>query len=225
MMQTSLNSSALESIVSKPAWKAILLDLIISKFIDPWNIDIVEISNAFLKKVREMKSFDLLIPANVILAAAILLRYKSEYLRFEEVAEQAAVIEDGVQFAPEEIPQLVLSSRIPPKRQITLGELMGEMERIIKYENNEHVVRHRNELEIVSLELNKIDMETKMEEMLGLIRQNMDEEGWVLFSRITKGKKKNEVIFYLLSLLHLTQKNLVAIKQERLWDDIFIHIP
>jgi len=225
MQQASLNSLSLETMVSKPAWKTILLELIVSKSIDPCNIDIVEISTAFMKKVREMKSLDLLIPANVILAAAILLRYKSDYLRFDEAPNETSMEENPMPFLADEIPQLALTSRIPPKRQITLQELLGEMERIIKYENTERVVKHKNELEIVNVELHKVDMEKKMEEMLGIIKTSVDDENWALFSNIVKGKKKNEIIFCLISLLHLTQKNIIAIKQDKLWDEIFIQLP
>lgn len=224
-MQTSLNSFALENMVSKPAWKTLLLELIVNKSIDPWNVDLVEISAAFLKRVREMESLDLLVPANIILAAAILLRYKSDCLRFEDPSSVDITVDiDRSIFSSEDIPQLSLTSRIPPKRQMTLEELMGEMERIIKYDNTERIVKHKYELEVVNFELNRIDMEKKMEEVLNMLKRDIDEEKWVLFSTITKGKKKNEIIFYLLSLLHLTQKNIVAIKQDKLWDDIFIQL-
>lgn len=222
-MQTSLNSAALESIVAKPTWKEILLELTLSKQIDPWNIDIAEICDGFVKKVRDMESLDLLIPANVILAAAILLRYKSDWLRFED-ATQGPAMDEAPQFDPEEIPQLSLASRIPPKRQITLSELVGEMERIIKYENNDRMIKKKTELEIVNLHLQGVDIEKMMEETLGLIKQNIDNENWALFSTMVKGKKRNEVIFYLLSVLHLTQKNLVGIRQDTLWGDIFIRV-
>jgi segregation and condensation protein A len=167
---------------------------------------------------------DLIIPANIILAAAILLRYKSEVLRFEETAQQQIDEQPPTQFFPDDIPQLTLASRIPPKRQITLDELTAEMERIIKYETTERTVKRRAELEIVSIKLNGIDLEKKMEEVLELIRKNVDNERWALFSRITKGKKKDEVAFYLLSLLHLTQKRMIDIRQDKMWDEIFIYL-
>ena len=121
---------SLESIVSKPTWKEILLELIDTKRLEPWKIDIVQIADNYMKKIREMEKISLVIPANIILAASILLRYKSEYLRFEEPVQVIVPLEEGAEF--EEMPQLELSARIPPKRQITLDELIQEMEKIIR---------------------------------------------------------------------------------------------
>ncbi len=222
--QTSLNSVVLEQIVSKPAWKEILLELINAHEIDPWNVDLIEIADAFLKRVREMRSLDLLIPANVILATAILLRHKSDYLRFGEPTPPSMLYEDTIQLSGEEIPSLELASRIPPKRQITIQELMDEMERIIKYESSERLLKKQPKLEIVNLKLNGVDLEMKMEEMLNLVRSNIDDERWTMFSQLIKGKKNQEVIFCLLSLLHLAQKKMVGIHQDKLWDEIFIQL-
>jgi len=52
--QMQLTSFAhIESMVSKPTWKDILLDLIASNRVDPWNLDIVDLADSFISKVRE----------------------------------------------------------------------------------------------------------------------------------------------------------------------------
>ena len=93
--------SYLETMVSKPTWKEILLDLISTNSIDPWNIDLVTLADAFIKRVREMERMDFMMQANVILAASILLKYKSNYLRM--LSYQS----DMTEFAP----------RLPSMRQ------------------------------------------------------------------------------------------------------------
>lgn len=214
----------LESMVSKPTWKQILLDLILSDDLDPWNIDIISISNAFLKKVKEMEKLDLMIPANIILASAILLRYKSAYLKlYEPVVEVEEVNAEETVF--EQIPDLEMSSRIPPKRQITLDELVNEMEKVIKYDTNERKVKIKGGIqEIVNLRLSDSDIEKRMSEIFNKIRENVDNEGWITFSKISSGSTSVEKIYVLLSLLHLTQKQVVEIKQDELFGEIFIHL-
>ena len=141
-LQMQLQSfSYLENMVSKPTWKDILLELISSHRIDPWNIDLIVLADAFIKKVREMERMDFLVQANVILAASILLKYKSDYLRMLSYQSDISDFPADGSDVPgiEEIPDLAFSSRIPPKRQITLDELVSEMERIIKYENTDRV--------------------------------------------------------------------------------------
>jgi len=214
----------IESIVSKPTWKDILLELIDSEKIDPWNIDIVELSNGFLKKIRKMKKLDLLVPANIILAAAILLKRKSNQIRMEDEIEYPVEMPeepDNMEF--DVVPQLTLSSRIPPKRQITLDELVTEMENIIKYDNTERKsVKIGGINELVSLQLDEVDIEKKMDEVLIKIKKDVDDEGWTLFSRILGENDGIEIISTLLSVLHLTQKEVIDIKQDEIFGEIFI---
>ena len=186
-----------ESMVSKPTWKDILLELISSNSVDPWNVDLVNLSDAFISKVREMEKMDFMVQANVILAASILLKYKSDYLKFlsyqSDLAEFPAAEEEREPL--EEIPQQTLSSRIPPRRQITAEELISEMERIIKYENIERVRIPRGAIvETVDLELHEHDLEKDLGDILDKVKNNTDEEGWSLFSKITDGCNIQQVV-------------------------------
>jgi len=219
----------LNGVVSKPQWKIVLLELIESKKIDPWNIDLVVIADAFLKKVREMEQLDLLVQANVILAAAILLRYKSDYLQFLQYQERMTdyLPADEPQLETEEVPQLVLSSRIPPKRQITLDELVEEMEKVIRYESDDRLSRRPKGGidEIVDLQLRDVDIEKRMEQVVARIKGSVDGEGWTLFSRLVeKREDKNEIIYALMTVLHLTQKEMIDIRQDKLFGEIFIKL-
>jgi len=219
----------IESIVQKPTWKQILLDLIDSKRLDPWNIDLLAVADGFMKKVQEMHKPDFVIHANVILAAAILLRYKSDYLKFlqyQSTVPEFAGEPDPMAFEGEVIPQLSLASRIPPKRQITLNELVEEMERIIKYESSDRMLPRLPKGsvdEIVNIELNEFDIEKKMNELLNTIHSSVDSEGWVLFSKIVANQDKTETIYSLLSVLHLTQERKIDLLQDELFGEIFIH--
>lgn len=214
----------IESMVAKPTWKQILMDLILTERIDPWNIDICTISDRFLAKVREMKKVDLLVPANVILAASILLRYKSGFLRLYDPQPMQETL-PMEEYVPEEMPQLVISSRIPPKRQISLEELTQEIERVIKYENNVYVPKHKGGIEeVINFTLTQEDIEKKMDDVYEKIKQNVDETGWVLFSNIIKNYETRDVVYALLSVLHLTQKEIVDIKQDELFGELFIHL-
>ncbi|HSB46765.1 MAG TPA: segregation/condensation protein A [Candidatus Bilamarchaeum sp.] len=215
--------SHLESMVSKPTWKDILLELIAGNRIDPWNIDILELSDAFIKKVREMEKMDFAVQANVILAASILLKYKSNYLKMLSVqAELPAFMPEESPQGYEEVPPLTLSSRIPPKRQITLDELIVEMERIIKYDEQKVHVPRGSIVETVDLELPERDIESDMQKIMDLVRANTDSEGWSLFSRLREGADLQETVYLLLCLLHLVQSGSLDIRQDDLFGEIFI---
>ena len=217
----------IHSIVEKPTWKQMLLELIDRNRIDPWDVDIGLIADGFMKKVKEMKKLDFAVQANVILAAAILLKYKSEYLKCLTIEEQPFVEypAEEAEFAEEEIPQLTLVSRIPPKRQITLNELVGEMEKIIKYDTTERVKIPRGAVsEVIDFEIMEEDIEKRMGDVLERIREKSDDTGWSLFSNILSERTSNEIIYTLLALLHLAQMKTVNIKQDRFFGEIFIHL-
>jgi len=221
----------IHSMVEKPTWKQMLLELIDQNRIDPWDVDIAVIADAFMKKIKEMEKLDLTIQANVILAAAILLKYKSEYLKYITMEEQTTLdeypVEDPELFGnpADELPQLTLVSRIPPKRQITVDELMGEMEKVIKYEKEDREVIPRGAIEeVIDFEITEEDIEKKMDEVLVRIKNNTDDTGWSLFSTIIKDQSHIEIIYSLLSLLHLAQMKMVKIKQDRIFGEIFIYL-
>ncbi len=56
----------------------LLLSLVVAGKMDPWEIDIVEISDRYLEKLGELRELDLRISARTILAASIVVRLKSE---------------------------------------------------------------------------------------------------------------------------------------------------
>jgi len=55
--------------------------------IDPWNIDIVEVTDRFLSELERRKELDLRISGRTLFYAALLLRMKSEYLEQADIDE------------------------------------------------------------------------------------------------------------------------------------------
>ncbi len=60
----------------------ILLQLVQMGKVDPWNIDIVDLTEKYLERLRQMKELDLRVSARAILAAGVLVRMKSEALLY-----------------------------------------------------------------------------------------------------------------------------------------------
>ena len=223
MATQEFTSTQLEKIVSKPTWKQVLLDLIVGEELDPWNVDIIKISDGFMMRIKEMKKIDLFLPANLILASAILLRYKSEVIQLEDDQPEPPLDPtDGEPEEPEIIPELSLSSRIPPRRPVTLEELMGEIESVMIYEEKRGQIKKEKIEQIINLKIDTVDIEKKMSEVYDLILGNMNGNNFVLFSKLINKKTKKEQIYTLLSILHLTQKNKLDIEQKKIFEDITI---
>ena len=214
----------LEKLVAQPTWKEMLLDLVVNERLDPWNIDIGEIAEKYLARIRKMQTLDLHIPANLILAASILLRFKSDSVRLEEeeqVVEQEVFIDENA--PPIEIPMLSLRTRIPPKRKVTLQDLMGALEEVFE-DQRRRESRPPPVSESMVIELPKFDIEEKMGEMYERVKRLADANGLVTFSHLVKERTREEVIFTLLPLLFLAQNRKINIFQEKFFGEIFVQL-
>jgi segregation and condensation protein A len=216
----------LEKIVALPTWREMLLDLVATNRLDPWNIDLVEIATGYLDKIRKMEMLDLRVPANLILAAAILLRFKSQALRFEEqeqvVEEQTYVEEDA---EPSVIPVLELKTRIPPTRMVTLDELLVAMERVFEDQKRREERAQRVEIPtVINIQLPEFNMEEEMERVYARIGKEKDSEGLATFSSLLDERTPVAMIAALLPLLHLVQDRRVTIFQEKAFGEIFIRV-
>lgn len=75
---------------------AILVGMAERGEIDPWRIDIVEVTDRFLSELERQKTLDLRISGRTLFYAALLLRMKSEYLLEPPEEEGDAFDEDEV---------------------------------------------------------------------------------------------------------------------------------
>jgi segregation and condensation protein A len=216
----------LEKIVALPTWREMLLDLVATKKLDPWNIDIVEIATGYLEKIKKLEMLDLRVPANLILAAAILLRFKSSALRFDEqeqvVEEQTYVEEDA---EPSVIPVLELQARIPPTRMVTLDELLTAMEKVFDDQKKREEKAQRTEIPtVINIQMPEFDIEERMETVYRKILMEKDGEGLATFSSLLDERTPVEMIATLLPLLHLVQDRRVGVFQEKTFGEIFIRV-
>lgn len=156
----SLNSTPIDGI-------EILVNLAKTGKIDPWNIDIVEVTDQYLQMLAELKSQDLKLTGKTLLYAAILLRMKSDslsgrnFLEIEEPEEQwdddflELGIESNAPVPPlkklaqafNSLDQLIrrrTSVKQPRNRKVTLNDLIQELK---KYEALERKRRLKETVE------------------------------------------------------------------------------
>lgn len=209
-----------DDIISKERWKDLLIELIVTEKLDPWNIDIVKLTDEYLEKIRNIEfSKMFMYTGNVILAAAILLRYKSDVLKYKEETEvytedEQMVVKGG------DVLSLSFNSRFPPKKPITLKELLKEIDRVIKYEIRSTLKKTAFEPEIVSLELNVLNLEKEMDTLMEKIKHKENRT----FSSLLDSESREEIIKTFLTLLHLFQKGRILLSQRKLFDDIIVGV-
>lgn len=215
----------LEKIVQMPTWREVLIELVYTHQLDPWDIDVVEITRHYIERIRKMSMQDLRIPANLILAAAILLRFKSDMLRLEEPVVQPTLEEYYGPENVEEIPILQLRGRIPPKRRVTLQELVEAVEEVFSLQ----LKRQQKPDEIIAppaieIKLSEFNLDAEMESLRAKISKLADSQGLVLFSALLDEPTRYAVVYTLLPLLFLAQHGEVSLAQDPFFGEIFIHI-
>ncbi len=216
----------IEKIVLLPTWREMLMDLVHQQKLDPWNIDVVDIATKYLERIRSLQMGDLRVPANLILAAAILLRFKSDMLSLEEQVQQATLETYMDEGGPVEIPILELRSRIPPKRRVTLDELVTAMEKVL-HEQQERENRPAPPVLVpasLEIKLAEFNMDEHLEHVRVKIHQRLDAEGLVTFSALLDKPTREETVFTLLPLLFLTQKGAISMAQDPFFGEIFIRL-
>lgn len=220
------NIDGIERLVEMPTWREVLLDLVKTEQFDPWNIDIGTITAAYIGRVKKMRSLELHVPSNIILAAAILLRLKSEMLQLEseeQVAESAVFVE-GTPAEAVEVSMLQLRVRVPPRRAITLADVINALEEVIVLEKKREERAKERLPSVMEFEIPTYNIEKEMQETLEKARKLADSEGWLTFSQLVKEQNPEGVVFALLPVLHLVQEGDVHVAQEKIFGEIFIRI-
>ncbi len=123
----------------------ILADMAKSGKIDPWNIDIADVTDKYLQKLVEIKSNNLKLTGRTLFFAALLLRLKSDVLEgltvFDDVPEEPELIEefedieeliDNVNYnnviSLDRVLERRTSVRLHKERVVTLEDLIKQLE-------------------------------------------------------------------------------------------------
>lgn len=214
----------LVDLIDQPAWKTILLDLVESEKMDPWDIDVVVLAEKYIKKISELETNNLRVPANAILACAILVKTKSKYLRLssldDEEEEQKITPEQRALFL-EELPDLV-ANRSFREGKISLDELVSSIEDIIH-----RTTPKKNASKILpKMEINfdSTSIEEKMSLVYELIKQKVDSQGIVLFKDLILEESTDEIVDTFLPVLFLMNGGKLVAYQNEFFGEIFVQL-
>ncbi len=214
----------LVNLIDQPEWKTILIDLVKTNKMDPWNIDVSNLTEKYLEKINQMENLNLRVPANAILACAILVKTKSKQLKLsslDEEDEKEELSEEQKQLFLEELPDL-LASRSLREGRISLDELVNSIEDIIQQaEPKKNILRSMPKME---LNFDTISIEEKLDDIFDLIKQKADSQGIVLFNDLIQLNDNNSIIDTFLPVLFLMNSGKILAYQEEFFGDIFIKL-
>lgn len=214
-----------EDILEEPI--EILVNLAKNGEIDPWNIDIVEVTDKFLRQVEKMEKTDLRVSGRTLLYASILLRMKSSAL--VEVDEPYETLDDEiVDFEISDYPVPALPLRRSSNRPVTLQELLSELKKAEvlekrRFERFEHKKEERRATveEVLSI-AHEEDIESRVGKMRNLLNELFEKQKYIKFSDLGYALDRSGKVMAYLAILFLATKKEIWLEQEELFGEIFI---
>ncbi len=217
----------LQEFVQNATWRELLIELVSTEQLNPWDIDLEKIVDRYLHAIKRMKVLDLRVPANMMLAASILLRMKSDTLTIFSINEEPVAEEGGPQElrVRPEVEPLVARARIQPRRRVSLAELLDALDQAMKMEEKRSV-EHLREITPVNLVIDDVDIEDKKNMVQGAIEKYVDKEGVTTFRMISQGIENLESLLLdmFVPLLFLAHDNKVSVLQDQVFGEIFIRL-
>lgn len=223
--------SILKTIIEKESWEEVIYYIVGLEQLNPWDVDLVKLSESFIRFIKKTGDIDFRIPAKVVFVSIIMLRLKADYLSMfeEEKDDVKEMLKEDKPFAElgidPNLVQLGYPMKRSPKRQVTLEELIVALRKAlaVRERKEERIKTVRRELEMVKF-AEEEDMTIRTEKMLKEIDDLMQKlhKDKVEFSEIVKEWKRDKVIEKFIPLLHLESDGKVVSEQYEYFKEIMI---
>ena len=215
-------------------WQSLILDLVRVQNMDPWDIDVSKLSQDFIGMLKKMQDLDLRISGKVVLAAAILLTLKSNYLsardimNFDKLMHPEEYTEDALYEEPKRLDidlskvRLIPRTPQPRKRKVSIYELVEALKLALEVKN-----RRRQILDSIQIPLpeKKVDISIVIEQLYKNIEKILDIEGMMTFSQLIPTRKREDMLNAFVPLLHLSNQQKIDLYQQEHFGEIEITKP
>ncbi len=202
----------------------ILVELARRGEIDPWDIDIVQTAEKFLRCLDALEKHDLRIPVRTLLYASILLRMKSDSVEGQPVEEPPQDQEEINLPVEEEFKQLPQPPvRRRGKRPVTLDELISELKKaeIVGRRKAMRDRWHWHRLEEKPLDLSHDEGIEDRIKFLGPILDDMFVSSNKISFQDINDNCRDSIMNYV-SLLFMAHRKQIWLEQEEIFGDLFV---
>jgi segregation and condensation protein A len=217
----------LKMIIEKESWEEVIYQIVSLENLNPWDIDLIKLTDRFLEYLNKMEKLDFRVSGKIVFVAAVLLRLKADYLSIfeeeetiEEMAKQPQMVDLGID---PNLVKLGLPMKRIPRRQITLEELMGALQKAmqvrVRRDLRKHAWRQRIASQIVEEDITK-RIERMMNEIETAMKKNKENE--VNFKQLVEEWNKDQIISHFIPMLHLEQNKKISTQQVEFFKDIII---
>jgi segregation and condensation protein A len=222
-------------------WRTILLDLVKSEQMDPWDVNLTLLTKKYLQVVKEMQEHDLKISGKILLAAALLLRIKSTHFIDKDLAEfdqllyqqQEEMEESWDNLSEEQKEQrikekykLIPKNPQPRSRKVSIHDLINALQkametkkRILAQQRPVKYVIHKKGMDIVEV---IYDLYHKI---MYYANKEEDKNKKISFTQLLPPQAgKQEKAFTFIPLLHLENLQKVETEQAKPFEEIYIKL-
>lgn len=216
-------------------WQSLLYELVKKEEMDPWDIDISLLTKNYITIIKKMKELNFRISGKVLLAAAVMLRIKSNRLLNEDLSEFDKLIageeeefddltfEENYENSEEsEKPNLIPRTPQPRKRKVSIYDLVDALK--IALEVKKRRVMNSIPPTNVSVPKKTRDVTQVIREVYGKIKSFIFDNNnkRITFSQLVPSKSKEDIIYTFIPLLHLTNQRKIDLIQEKHFGEINI---
>ena len=215
-------------------WQTILYELVKNEEMDPWDIDISLLAKKYIDSIKKMKELDLRISGKMLLAAAILLKIKSNKLLNDDLVEfdrllsepeedledDLGLIEEQPQYRHDSRP-LIPRTPQPRKRKVSIFDLVTALEKALEVKRR----RVLNSMPPMDVQIPKktMDITKAIREVYSkvMIFFNVNKDSKLMFTQLLPpSNTKEDKILTFIPLLHLTTQRKVDLSQKEHFGEI-----
>jgi len=217
-------------------WQSLLHELIKKEQMNPWDINISLLTKHYIETIKKLKELDFRISGKVLLAAAILLKIKSDRLLNEDLSEFDRLLTESKEGLAEELdleePQrqydekhpLIPRTPQPRKRKVSVFDLVKALEKALEVKQR----RVMNSIPPMDVKIpeKKRDITQVIREVYSKIISffTINKQNKLTFSQLVPSQTKEDKIYTFIPLLHLTNQRKVNLEQKEHFGEIEIMI-
>ncbi len=219
------------------SWKSIIIELIDTEQMDPWDINITLLTQKYIEVIKEMQEHDLRISGKILLAAAVLLKMKSSHLIDHDLtnltklmSQEEEIDEDVFEQMPDgttrikEKFQLIPRNPQPRNRKVSVHDLVKALQQAMETKKR-ILARYKP---------TRFELPKKGIDIMGVIRDMYHKI--VYYSEKDAGQKlsfskllppnagRREKVYTFVPLLHLENQQKIETEQEKPFEEIYVKL-
>ncbi|MCF7861302.1 segregation/condensation protein A [Candidatus Woesearchaeota archaeon] len=236
-MQERIFSMLLQE--NEVTWQSILYDLVRSEEMNPWDIDITDLTKKYIEMLKKLNGMDFRISGKVVLAATTLLKLKSKRFVDTDISNFNDMMnmqnEEENMFYDEEYPMdeidyeealergqpaLIPRTPQPRKRKVSIFDLIEALNQALVVQDRR--VLQKVETTVMEAPEKKTDISVIIKQVHQKIESMFVHNKKLKFSKLIPSTSKEDVVLTFIPLLHLSNMRSVDLDQREHFGELYI---